>query len=111
MRKVLLSHLIFIFCFTLFVTGCKKDNGGGGANCSTLWYADLQPEFDVITSAGTAYSLDPSAENCNALKSAYQDWINALKPYGDCATLTGQDRVEWQKAVDDAEAEVATLCD
>ncbi len=110
MRKVLSSHLIFIFCITLFVTSCSKDGGDKGANCSTLWAADLQPEFDVITSASTAYSLDPSAENCNVLKAAYQDWINALKPYGDCATLTGQDRVEWQQAVDEAEAQVATLC-
>lgn len=109
--KNVFVYLSFIFFFTLVVSSCSKDGGTNGANCSTAWAADLSPEFDVITSASVAYSQDQSLENCNALKAAYQDWLDALKPYGDCATLTGQDRVEWQQAVDNAESEIDTLCD
>jgi hypothetical protein len=109
MKNVFVFLSFFVF-FTMVVSSCSKDGGTNGGNCSYAWAADLQPEYNVITSAAVAYSQDPSAENCNALKAAYQDWIDALKPYGNCAALTGQDRVEWQQAVDDAEAKVATLC-
>jgi hypothetical protein len=109
MRKVLSSHLIIIFCFTLFVTSCSKDDDGV-APCSTAWGTELQNELTAVINAGSAYGLDPSAANCSAYKAAYQDYINALKPYGNCATLTGQSRTDWQKAVSDAEAEVSALC-
>ena len=109
MRKVLSNHLIIVFCFTLLVTSCSKD-GDGVVPCSTAWATDLQAEFIAITNAATAYGTDQSDANCNALKSAYQNYINVLKPYGNCATLTGQSRADWQEAINDAEADVATLC-
>ena len=109
MKKVLTRHLFFIFCFTLLVTSCSKD-GDGIAPCSTAWATDLQSELTAFVTAAGAYSSDPSDANCNAYKNAYQDYIDALKPYGNCATLTGQSRTDWQEAVADAEADVATLC-
>ena len=109
MRKVLSNHLIIIFCLTIFVTSCKKD-GDGAAGCSAAWATELQTEFSAISAAGATYALDPSAANCNAYKAAFQDYINALKPYGNCETLTGQSRADWQKSINEAEANVATLC-
>ncbi len=109
MKKVLAHHLFFIFCFTLLVTGCSKDGDGIGS-CTTAWATDLQGELTAVINAGAAFGTDQSDANCNAYKSAYQDYINALKPYGNCATLTGQNRTDWQEAVAEAEADVATLC-
>ena len=109
MRKVLSNHFIIIFCFTLLVTSCSKD-GDGLAACSTAWAADLQNEFTAITDAAANYAMDQSAANCTTLKAAYQKYIDALKPYGNCATLTGQSRADWQKAIDDAEADIASIC-
>ena len=99
-----------IFCLTLMFSSCSKDGDGDIVPCSTAWATDLQPEFTAVMNAASAYAQDDSQANCNAYKSAYQAWINALKPYGNCATLTGQDRIEWQAAVNEAEAEVADLC-
>ncbi len=110
MKKVLTLQLFFIFCFTLLVTSCSKDGDAGIAPCTTAWATDLQGELTAVINAATAFSTDASDANCNAYKSAYQDYINALKPYGNCATLTGPNRTDWQKALNDAEAEVATLC-
>jgi len=110
MRKVLTLQLFIVFCFTLLVTSCSKDGDGGLAPCSVAWATDLQGELTAVISAGQAFGTDPSDANCNAYKSAYQDYINALKPYGNCATLTGQSRTDWQEAVAEAEADVATLC-
>jgi hypothetical protein len=54
--------------------------------------------------------MDPSDANCNALKAAYQDYIDALRPYGNCPTLTGQSRTDWQNALNEAEADIDTIC-
>ena len=78
--------------------------------CSAAWATEVESEYTAVVNAAVAYATDESEANCNALKSAYQDYIDAMKPFGDCATLTGQDRAEWKKAVEDAEAEAATLC-
>ncbi|KPL15553.1 MAG: hypothetical protein AMS23_06885 [Bacteroides sp. SM1_62] len=110
MKKVLSRPLIFIFCFTLLVSSCSKDNDPDVLPCSTAWATELHDEINAVAAAATAFALDESAENCNALKAAYQDYIDALKPYGNCATLTGQDRADWQKALDEAEADVASIC-
>ena len=109
MRKFSSFYLISIFCFTLLFTSCSKD-GDGITPCTTAWATDLQGELTAVINAGAAFGADQTDANCNAYKSAYQNYINALKPYGNCATLTGQNRTDWQKALDEAEADVATLC-
>ncbi len=110
MRKVSFKHIpVIIFCISVLATACSKDDDGV-APCSAAWATEVQSEYQAIISAATIYAQDETAANCNALKTAYQDYINAMKPFGNCATLTGQDRTDWQKAIEDAEAEVATLC-
>ncbi len=109
MKKVLTLQLFFIFCFTLLVTSCSKDDDGI-TPCSGAWGTELQGELTALFNAGAAFGTDASDANCNAYKSAFQDYINALKPYGNCATLTGQSRTDWQEEVAEAEADVATLC-
>jgi hypothetical protein len=109
MRK-LSFHFTIFFCLTLIFSSCSKDGDSDVVPCSAAWATDLQPEFTAVMNAASAYAQNESDANCNAFKSAYQDYINALKPYGDCATLSGQNRAEWQAAVAEAEAEVAGLC-
>jgi hypothetical protein len=109
MKKVFI-HFVFIFCFTVLFSSCSKDNDANVLPCSTAWAADLQNEFTAISNAAAAFALDQSAANCSNLKAAYQDYIDALKPYGNCATLTGQNRADWQKALDEAEADVNSIC-
>ena len=110
MRKVTLKQIpIIVFCLTVLVTACSKD-GDGIAPCSAAWATDLQNELVSVSTAASTYQMDQSDANCQALKTAYQNYINALKPYGNCATLTGQSRTDWKNALDEAEASVATLC-
>ena len=110
MNKVLFHHLFFVFCFIVLLSGCSKDNDPGVLPCSTAWATDLQNELSAVTTAIAAYTTDQSTANCDALKAAYQDYIDALKPYGNCATLTGQNRTDWQKALSEAEDNIASMC-
>lgn len=91
----------------LLLFSCKKENV---APCSTAWASDLQNEISAIGTAVSIYSMDPSTDNCNMLKAAYQDYIDALKPYGNCTTLSGVSRSEWQSAIDDAESSLDDIC-
>ena len=107
MKNVSILRLIYLFSI-LALLSCKKDSEI--VPCSANWASDLQHEFTAISTAVTLYSEDQSAANCTALKAAYQGYIDALKPYGNCATLTGQDRVSWQNSLNELEAEIDTLC-
>lgn len=95
-------------CVFLF-SGCGGDDEGP-AGCSIAWGTDLQDELNDIITASNNYSSDPSASNCTALKASYTAYINALKGYGGCAGLTGQNRADWQEAIDEAEDDVDTIC-
>jgi beta-mannanase len=104
MKKVLI-HLLVIAFFSPVMISCKKK-----VACSTDWAIELQDELAAVSDALTAYYMDPTDANCNALKAAYQDYIDAMRPYGNCETLTGQDREDWQAALDEAEASIDTIC-
>jgi hypothetical protein len=106
MKNVSLPLIGIIFC-SMVLFSCKKDDP---AACSTAWATELQEELTAVTDAFTTYSMDPSDANCIAVKEAYQDYIDALRPYGECSTLTGQSRTDWQNALDQAEDSIDTLC-
>ncbi|MGC1244332.1 MAG: hypothetical protein WA874_22265 [Chryseosolibacter sp.] len=79
--------------------------------CSTAWGTELQTELNAVINAATVYGNDPTVANCNSYKTSYQAYLNKLKPYGNCAALTGQNRTDFNNAVQQAEADLATLCD
>ena len=100
-------RLVFVVFGFLVLLSCKKEDV---APCSAAWAVDLQNEISAIGTAATIYSMDPSDANCNMLRAAYQDYLEALRPYGNCSTLSGVSRTEWQKALAEAESDLDTLC-
>lgn len=104
----MIKNIFFISFLTFVVIGlwsCNKDKDDG-ASCSTAWATELSVQITAISNASQAYSADPTYENCIAYKAAAQAYVDALAPYGNCATLTGQSRVAWQQALDDAQQSV-----
>lgn len=59
--------------------------------------------------AAQAYGTNQSPANCNAYKQATQNYLNALKPYGNCTLLTGQDRIAWENSLADAQESVDNM--
>jgi len=86
----------------------KKDDV---VNCSAAWGTDLQDELTAVSNTGVAYATNPTAANCDAYKAAYQAYIDALEPYGNCAELNGQNRTDWEKALQEARDSLTGLCD
>ncbi len=101
------SRLVFVMFALMVLFSCKKESV---APCSVAWGVELQNEITAISTAVAIYSGDQSEANCTALKAAYQHYIDALTPFGNCSTLTGASRTEWQNAINDAESEIDGIC-
>jgi hypothetical protein len=107
MKNRSILRLVYVFCI-LALLSCNKDSDI--TPCSVAWATELHQELAAITTAVALYTADQSAANCTALKAAYQSYVDAMKPFGNCATLTGQDRINWQTALNEAEANIDTIC-
>jgi hypothetical protein len=106
MSKKIFFTLFLAFSVLGFWT-CKKDSKTD--NCSGAWASELSTQANAMINAAQVYGTNPTPANCNAYKQAAQAYLDALKPYGNCATLTGQDRVAWQNALDAAQQNVDAL--
>ena len=106
MNKKIFFTLFLAFSVLGFWT-CKKDNKTDA--CSGAWASELSTQINAVSDALQVYSTNPTPANCNAYKSAMQSYLDALAPYGNCATLTGQDRAAWQSALDGAQQSVNAL--
>lgn len=105
-RKVytaLLVGLLFVG-----ISACKN-NDEKDAPCSVAWTSELSAEINDMSVAAQAYAADQSVANCNAYKQSVQAYLNALKPYGDCTMLTGQQRIAWENAINDAQENVDNM--
>jgi hypothetical protein len=103
-------YVLLVFAMVLGLVSCKKDKTDPAA-CSQLWSVAVITEINALSVAAAAYSADQNHETCVAYKNAYQDYIDALEPFLDCASYTPQQKADLQAALDDAQDDIATLCD
>ncbi|MGB1269069.1 MAG: hypothetical protein ACPG45_04970 [Flavobacteriaceae bacterium] len=66
MKKVILSLIV---CGALGVISCKSDDDGGTS-------VDCNPIEEVYFDAQAAYNLDATTENCNAYKTAIENYMS-----------------------------------
>jgi len=75
--------LCFLWRLWWFVFKCFDCNFSLAVNKS------ISDELDAISNAVSAYANDSSSSNCDALKDACRDYIDALKDLQDCADQAG----------------------
>ena len=105
-RKI---YMVLFLGFIIAGTTSCSENGENDTPCSVAWTSELADEVNAMSTAAQAYAADPTPANCNAYKQAAQAYLNALKPYGDCSVLSGQDRVAWENALADAQESVDNM--
>lgn len=103
-----LLSLLIILSFLGFGS-CKKKLTDPDY-CSAGWATQVQDEATALSNAMTVYVNDPTAANCLAYKDAYQDYIDALKPFSECTLWPLQQKESFEAALAEAEAEISTLC-
>jgi hypothetical protein len=102
-----------VLCFLIIVSflgigSCKK-KATDPDYCATSWATQLSAEVNALSTAAQAYGASQTAANCNAFKTAYQNYLNALDPFLDCAAWTVQERSELQDAIDEAQQDINNL--
>ncbi len=106
MRKRITFLGLTLLVLSTIVSCNEEEEVNDPAICGTAWAVAVEEEANDLSLAAQNYATDPSSENCAAYKDALQSYIDALKPYGDCTTLTGQQRANWETAVAEAEASI-----
>lgn len=109
MKNVCFS-ILFLCVGFIGLNSCGGDDAEKAVACSIAWGTELQAEVTALSNAFAAYGADQSQPNCDAVKAAYQTYIDALRPYGNCATLTGQNRTDFNNALNEAENNLSTIC-
>ncbi|NJK95437.1 MAG: hypothetical protein HC905_11460 [Bacteroidales bacterium] len=100
---------LFYLLFVVILFGnesCKKDKESDPDLCATAWSVATQDELTAVINAAMTYGNTPTVANCNAYKSAYQAYINAMKTYENCSVLTGLTRTQWEEALEEAQEEL-----
>lgn len=107
--KTFLTLVAFVVVTGLVsgLSSCGKDDP---ASCGATWGIDLEPQINSLSTAIGNYTNDPTEANCNAMRNAYLAYLNALRPYADCAALSPSDRTQLNTAISEAEDEVETMC-
>jgi hypothetical protein len=101
---------LLIIATLVGLSSCKKDENNDPEYCGTAWVNAVQDELTAVTNAAMTYAQNPTTQNCNAYKTAYSGYIDALEPYGKCTLWSAQQKTEWQNAIDNARDELDTLC-
>lgn len=109
MKNLLFIALLFV---TLFSVGCGGDDDGDGPAPGCTEQAYTQAVSNAVTelsSAASAFANDPSTANCNAWKTAAQNYLDEVKRFENCATLNTRD--DFRDSIRNAEEAVAmTSC-
>lgn len=103
------AYLLFFLAFIIAGLSSCKNNAESDAPCSVAWTTELSVEINAMSAAAQAYAADQSVANCNAYKQAAQAYLNALRPYGDCTMLAGQQRIAWENSINDAQENVNNM--
>lgn len=109
MKKLISLSVFFLVVIFLSQVSCKKDDSDPGY-CGSTWSTQLSDESTALSNAITVYATSPTTENCNAYKAAYQNYLDALKPFKDCTGYTAAQKNDLENAIAQAESEISTLC-
>lgn len=86
----------------LGLSSCKKESSDP-AICSLDWDTETETEYDALIDAYYTYAADMSNANCLAYKTAFTNYINALKPFLECKSWPEADLQELQDVIDESE--------
>jgi hypothetical protein len=101
---------VLIVVSFLGIGSCKKKTTDPD-KCGTSWATQLSAEINAVSAATQTYTSNQTTANCNALKAAYQNYLDALEPFSECTAWTAEQKNELQDAISEAEQEISTLCE
>lgn len=109
MKSLFKTALILLFS-SIVLFSCKDDDDNDNGLCGNNWSpaVELESEITALSDAITVYSNDPTVQNCEAYKAAFQDYLNAIVSWEECYVHIGQQE-QWQQDIDEAQADLDEL--
>ena len=105
MKRLNQIFALCLFCTAALFLGCNNNDDDGITTC--IWTTELQAEAEALSNAASAFGADPTTANCEAYRSAFQDYLNAADDLDGC--VPAADRPAYQQAIDEAQAELDAL--
>ncbi len=98
--------LTYTFSCIILCFGCSKNNllNPFGDCYSGNWAEGYTTELQEYSEAMSAYSENPTEENCTSFKNAAKSYLDALGNIYDCVPTAS--RAEIDEAIEEAKAEV-----
>jgi len=96
-----LFNLVLFFSLCLGLSSCGDGDGIPGG-CDNNFAQEFQDELNDISEAASNWATEQTTEACEAYIDAYQDYLNALEDWDECALWYGN-QDEWQQAIDDTQ--------
>lgn len=107
MKRSKIALLGFSLVLTSLIISCNKTNNEGACFGYLGWALAVQDEATALSTAASAYSQDPTTENCEKYRQAYSNYIDALDSQGSC--VPSDQNSDFQKSLDDARSELSAL--
>ncbi|HET8838319.1 MAG TPA: hypothetical protein VFM82_04915 [Flavobacteriaceae bacterium] len=95
MKSKTILFSIFLM-MSIAISSCSKDDSSDGDNGENVC-GTFTTDYQNVVDANTAFSQNPTSENCEALKTA---WLNFFDDYHDCSYWQEGD---YQEAIDQIE--------
>lgn len=104
--------LLALAASSFFIAGCGSDDDGMTTPdfCALNTYSERSLEaLNAFSAAAGVYGNDPTTANCEAYRSAGQDYLDVLEEYNGCAVIA--DRQDYREGIAEAQAELdAIVC-
>lgn len=94
----------------LLILGLSIASCGGGVDCDDEQAVAnaFSDGFGDVLSASLLFDGDPTNDNCKALVSALDGWINSLEDFEECAEEFGQGQ-DFRESINEARSELSDL--
>ncbi|GJM31078.1 MAG: hypothetical protein DHS20C18_00790 [Saprospiraceae bacterium] len=107
MNRFFQFSAFLILCSLFLATSCKKDDDGSSCGDNFNYALELQAESSNLSAAAQTYAQDQTQENCEAYKTAVQNYLNAAADLDNCVPVG--DRAAYQQAIDDSQDSLDAL--
>ena len=111
MNNTKLITVAFVALSFCMISSCGDDDSpSNNVDCSSSLEVNraVADDVEAIGIAIQAWIVDQSPQNCNALQTAYQNYIDALESLQDCANQAGVGQ-EFSQALSEAQNNIADL--
>ena len=107
MKKILVFSVVAI-SISFLLLSCSGN--GVDERCGEAWdpSSELNDELNAVVDAATLFGQDPSKENCEAYKAAYQDYLDELNEWKDCYYNAGLE-AQFNQSLSDAQDDLNAI--